>query len=140
MLVSPVQRRSYTSEHVWSPELGHFTHIHETSACCGSVDLGGDIVLECVPPHCLPSQKLSQHPIRTPKPSPSTWCFCATTLCKPRKLNVPGSCCSDALKKKKNIKKTAMVSSHGFPLTCHCDSFGAELETCYCHSLDQRSR
>ena len=29
-----------SADHVWSPDLVHSTHIHETSACCGSVDLG----------------------------------------------------------------------------------------------------
>ena len=59
----------------------------------------GDIVLECVPPPCLPSQKQSRHLACTRKSSPSILCFCATTVCKPRELNVPGSCCSDASRK-----------------------------------------
>ena len=83
------------------------THIH--CNVCGLRQRGprGDIVLECVPPLCLPSQKQSQHLVCTRKSSPSILCFCATTLCKPRELNVPGSCCSDVLREEQE-------NVHGF--------------------------
>ena len=54
-----------------------------------------DTELECVPPLCLLSQKLSQHLVCMRKSSPSTLCFCATILCKSRELNVPANFCSD---------------------------------------------
>ena len=86
----PVQRRSTPPEHVRSPDLEHSTHFHETSACCGSVDLWrisrGKVYHHCFALH---HKKLSQHLVYTRKSSPSILCFCATTLCKPREFNVP---------------------------------------------------
>ena len=77
---------------------------------------------ECVPPLCLPSQKLSWHLVCTRKSSPSILCFCATTLCKLRELSVPGNFLLRRFER--TAKKTSMVSRHGFSIR-HCDFYSS---------------